>query len=504
MSRIDRLALFLCLCSLFANAWVAARVFENAPHLEDEMTLIWQAQALSRGQVLVASPPSAEAFLVPFVIDYQGYRFGKYPLGFPVLLSFGMRLSLQDWVNPFIAAWTLWLIYRLGQKLFNERTALLALVLTGTSPFFLMQSATLLTHTWSLFLSCALALAWLDTLSRASRVPVWLTAATAGLSLGVLALTRPFSALAMALPFGLHGLVVLWRGPADLRRRVLAVGLLAGGVACVHFLWQAALTGSPWINPYTLWWPADRIGFGPEIGFRPGGHTLAAGLSDSLYALLVGNHDLLGWPWLSGIFLPFGWLAVRRNPRAQLVGAVFPTLVAAYLCYWVGAWVYGPRYYYEGLHSLTLLSAAGIIWVFQRLPLPVWHGSVRFTRAQWVSLGLACLLGVYFCANLLIYIPMRVGGLKGLYDASPSTLTAFRTAAAQTPLPALVIVHIDGSWRQYAPFLALNNPFLDTPYLCALSLGPESDALLASQFPQRTLLHYFPNQPDPSLTGLRQ
>ena len=128
MSRLDRLALFLCLCSLFANAWVAARVFENAPHLEDEMTLIWQAQAVSRGQVLVASPPSAEAFLVPFVIDYQGYRFGKYPLGFPVLLSFGLRLGLQDWVNPFIAAWTLWLIYRLGKKLFDERTALLALV----------------------------------------------------------------------------------------------------------------------------------------------------------------------------------------------------------------------------------------------------------------------------------------------------------------------------------------------------------------------------------------
>ena len=63
---------------------------------------------------------------MPFVIDYQGWRFGKYPLGFPVLLSFGERLGLQNWVNPLIAAWSLWLIYRLGKKLFGERTGLLA------------------------------------------------------------------------------------------------------------------------------------------------------------------------------------------------------------------------------------------------------------------------------------------------------------------------------------------------------------------------------------------
>ena len=74
--------------------------------------------------------------MVPFVVDYQGWRFGKYPLGFPVLLSFGIRLGLRDWVNPFIAAWSLWLLYRLGKKLLGEKTALLAVFLTASSPFF--------------------------------------------------------------------------------------------------------------------------------------------------------------------------------------------------------------------------------------------------------------------------------------------------------------------------------------------------------------------------------
>jgi len=503
MSRVDRIALFLCFASLLVNALLAARVFENIPHLEDEMTLVWQAQTISRGQAVVPSPPASSAFLVPFVIDDQGFRFGKYPLGFPVLLSFGMRLGVRDWVNPAIAACALWLIYRLAKKLLDEPTALLALILTATSPYYLIQSANLLTHAWSLFLSSALALAWLDTFhppSGASNVPAWLTVAVAGLALGTLALTRPYTALGVALPFGLHGVLLLKNGPAAIRRGVLAIGLLAGGVATLHLLWQATLTGSLWINPYTLWWPSDVIGFGPGTGFRPGGHTLPAGLSDALYGMLIANHDLFGWPWLSFLFLPFGLLAGRRNPRALMVSAVFPALVLLYLLYWVGAWVYGPRYYYEGLYSLTLLSAAGIAWVYRRLPLPRWRALVcrHPSPKALASFAFTCGLALLFSANLLIYTPLRLGSLKGLYGSSASVLADFKQAAAQVPTPALVIVHIGEDWHAYAPLLELSNPFLDSPYIFALSQGSQADAALPGQFPGRAVFHHFPGLPNPA------
>ena len=94
-ARIDRVALLLCFCSLLSNALVAARIFENIPHLEDEMAYIWQAETVARGQIRVPSPPSPGSFMVPFVVDYQGWRFAKYPLGFPVLLSFGIQLGLR-------------------------------------------------------------------------------------------------------------------------------------------------------------------------------------------------------------------------------------------------------------------------------------------------------------------------------------------------------------------------------------------------------------------------
>jgi hypothetical protein len=48
-------------------------------HIEDEMAYVWQAQAIASGHLTIASPPIPKSFLIPFVIDYAGQRFGKYP-----------------------------------------------------------------------------------------------------------------------------------------------------------------------------------------------------------------------------------------------------------------------------------------------------------------------------------------------------------------------------------------------------------------------------------------
>ncbi len=503
MTRIDRFALLLCLCSMIANAQVAARVFGNLPHLEDEMTYLWQAKVISDGNLIIPSPPSPGSFVVPFVIDYQGWRFGKYPLGFPVLLSLGERLGLADWVNPWIAAWTLWLIYRLGKKLFGERTGLLAAFISAVSPFFLINSADYLSHAWSLFLSCALALAWLDLFFYKTSIPAWLLVAVVGSCIGALALTRPWTAVGVALPFALHAMSMLWKGPPHVRKRVLAIGLLAGGISSIYFLWQAALTGSPWIDPYTLWWPFDRIGFGPGVGVQPGGSNLLSTISTAVFSLKIGAHDLMGWPYLSWLFFPFGIAAIRKNPPAQLVSFVFPSLVFVYLFYWVGSWIYGPRYYYEGLYSFTLLTAAGIVWIYQKLtiqwkPFSFPHGNngnqikVHIPSPGFVSFTI--FLGILFSANLFFYIPIRLGGLTGLYGVNRALLSPFQGPAAAARAPALVIVHTDDHWRDYAALLALADPTLDSPYIFAISMGAANDQQLSTQFPGRQIFHYYPHQ----------
>ena len=202
MKPANSIALAISLLAVAATTWISLHIFEGIPHLEDEFAYVWQAQVIARGELVTPSPPEPKSFLVPFVVDYDGQRFGKYPLGWPVVLSFGERLGLRWLVNPFLAGLGVWLTYRLGSKILGKTVGLLAAGLTLTSPFFLMNSGGLLSHPWGLVLSTGFVIAWLD-IWQADSLPKWVPALTAGFTLGALGLCRPMTALGVAIPFGI-------------------------------------------------------------------------------------------------------------------------------------------------------------------------------------------------------------------------------------------------------------------------------------------------------------
>jgi hypothetical protein len=504
MTRADRLALILSIFAVGAAYFVAFTYFEQVPHLEDEIAYLWQAQAMARGRLTLPSPVEAKSFLVPFVVDYNGQRFGKYPIGWPALLAVAVWLGGKTWINPLLAGLGVWLTYRLGKRVWGEAVGLLAALLTLSSPFFLMNSGVLLAHPFGLVLSAAFALAWLEAFDASSRLPRWLPVSLAGAALGLLALTRPLTALAVGLPFSLHGLVLLARGGWPVRRRLLALGGLALGVAGLNFLWQYAATGNPWLNTYTLWWPYDRIGFGPGIGNTASGHTWSLAMFNTRISLRAGAADLFGWGRYSWIFLPLGGLTVftKRNWRGLLVGSVFFSLVAAYTLYWVSSWLLGPRYYYEGLFSLTLLSAAGLACAagWPLVPGAAWPRFSGWRRMR--PLGMAALLVLLLAINLSIYTPMRLDGMRNLYTMSRADLAPFLSPSAQAYSPALIIVHTE-TWMDYGVLIDLESPFLDSPFIFAWSRGPHSDARLAVAYSERRVFHYYPDTPGVFYTAAR-
>jgi len=495
MTRADRLALLLSLVAVVATYIVADRVFQLMPHIEDEMAYVWQADAISGGHLTLPSPPEHESFLVPFVVDYHGQRFGKYPPGWPALLAIGVFFGARSLVNPLLAGLGVWLTYRLGKRVFSETVGLLAGVLTLTSPFFLMNSGSLLSHPFGLVLSAAFALAWLDAWNDQYPKP-WLPTVTAAMCLGLLAITRPLTAVGLGLPFAVHGIYLLIKGNWQLRRRLIAFGLITGALASLFFVWQFAVTGDPTLNPYTLWWPYDKIGFGPGVGRIPGGHTLYQAYINTKFSLKVGVYDMSGWLRLSWIILPFGLLATLRNWKGWLLASVFPILVIVYLAYWIGANLYGPRYYYEGLYSWTLISAAGIAYLagWPVRPDASWRTfSGGWQRAR--PLAVTAILSLLLCMDMLFYVPARVGGMYGLYGINRDRLEPFLTAQARELTPALVIVHPD-KWTEYGALLELENAKLNTPFIFAISRGTTTDANLAGDFPDRTIIDYFPSEPD--------
>jgi len=496
MSRADRLALLLSLVAVLVTYFVTVRVFEALPHIEDEIAYVWQAQVIAEGHLTVPSPEHPKSFLVPFVVDYNGQRFGKYPLGWPALLAVGVFFGVRAWVNPVLAGWGVWLTYRLGKRVFSETVGLLAAGLTITSPFFLMNSGSLLSHPFGLLLSASFALAWLDAWEAESRKRSWLAIITAAASLGLLILARPFTALAISLPFMVHGLFLFVRRDGGIRRRMVIFGLIVLAMVSLHFLWQYAVTGDPFLNPYTLWWEYDKVGFGPGFGRTDAGHSLSQAWVNTRHSLMYGRYDLFGWGAYSWIFLPIGLLAIVRNRqwKALLLASVFPCLVVVYLAYWIGASLFGPRYFYEGLYSLTLLSAVGIAYL---AGWPVGSGMSWPSFAGWRRarpLLVTALLALLLSVDVLFYAPLRLGSMHGLYSISRARLQPFLTSDAQAVTPALVIVHPD-RWMEYGALLDLQDPFLDTPYIFVISRGRRADAAVIADFPERTPIHYYPDTP---------
>ena len=70
------LALALVFFSMAMSALVADRVFEHLPHLEDEVAYLYQAKIYAGGHLVIESPEPRRAFWQPFVLDYEGSRFG--------------------------------------------------------------------------------------------------------------------------------------------------------------------------------------------------------------------------------------------------------------------------------------------------------------------------------------------------------------------------------------------------------------------------------------------
>ncbi|MBN2554872.1 MAG: glycosyltransferase family 39 protein [Anaerolineales bacterium] len=485
--RANLLGIAFAAAAVVLSAFLSWIVFERIPHLEDEFALLWQAEVMADGAISLPSPEFPDSFKIPFVIDLDGQRFGKYPPGWPAALSLGARVQAVWLVQALLSGFSVWMVYLLGRKLAGRANGVIAAALMLLSPLFLIQSGSLLSHMFSLFLSTAFLCAWVDLFARddEANVPAWMLVCTAGSSLGLLALTRPWTALAVGCPVLFHGLLLLWSGDRRVRLQVLVVGLISAGISSLLFIWQAALTGDPFQDAYSLWWVYDQLGFGFGVGPTPEGHSIAQALINTRFSLLIGIHDLFGWPYLSWIFLPAGAWGLRRNRGAVLTMLIFPSLIVFYLGYWTGAWLFGPRYYFEALPALAIASSEGILWVLRKA------GEAR--RPVYIRSVLAFVVAALVTGNVLYYLPTRLDGFQGLYGINRANLARFADSGLE---PGLIIVH-SPRWMPYANVALLGYPFSDRELYVAINQGSDVDAAISSKYAQAGLqvFEYYIDQP---------
>jgi hypothetical protein len=322
-----------------------------------------------------------------------------------------------------------------------------------------------------------------------------------GIFLGLLFNTRPLTTAGVLVPFGFLGVYDLWKveDRRALFQRQVALVVGFGLLLALYFLYNRALTGSFTTSPN------DLIGNinGDNVGFF-GQHSLVAGLLnvESNMALLV--LVLNGWPLAIGllfVLLPFVLGTRNRWDYFFLAEAVCIGLV--WTAFYGVFFMYGPRYWYEMVPFLMLLSAHGAVclvnfvgdaasWLKERLKL-AHRIEARATATVAVSTLVVSLLaysvhgwmlGEHEAWPHIEYVPTKVSELKDFNSVNPGLLDEVER---QELHDALVLVKPCAPWWCYGSVFWKNSPDLDSDIVYARDLGPEKNAALIADFPDRSV-----------------
>ena len=498
--------LLLCAAAFILSTAVSWGVYGAMPHIEDEHANVFQARVFASGNVAVRAPATnASAFTLPFVINRDGWLFGKYPPGYSLLLA-PMALIDQWWLlNAFAAAATVLGVYLLGRDLYNASTGLLAAALGLLSPMFILLSGALVSHTVTMALLTFFAWGFIRSRSdslrsnnRAARSHPIGFAAFAGFMIGWAFITRPWSTFAIGLPFAVLALIDLVRRWRSVWRSYGVMLIVFSAVAVILPLYNQAVTGSPFTNTYELWWEIDRLGFGPGIGVAPGGHNLTTALINFRLDFPQFGLMLLGWPNPLGV--PLAWLPLLAGllwpPIAKRDWALFAPplmLIAAHLLYWArGSSFYGPRYYAEAMPFLWILAARGLLKVCTvKDPWPR-----RFQDAPRRVIYVA--LPLLIAWNIVYTLEPRF--LRGFEDYRAAR-RALNTIAQADVHHALVFVRAP-IWQDYTNLGWLNAPNpADGDIIFAYDFGTGGNDYLSAIYPDRTVYFFDRTQPYPLVKG---
>lgn len=504
----DRLGATALVAGFAALIAIALAQYHGEPHILDASAYYFQAKTFALGRLTAPIPTDLQAFQGPFMVAWQGRWFAQYPPATSAVLAVGMWLGAPWLVEPLLGVASLFGIYLLGRRMFGRATALLALLLGVLSPFFLyLAASSYLSHVVALCFEVYFLVFVLRFMERYRQRDIML----AGAFLGAMFCTRELSAVLCGVLTSMSLVVLRWRDLWSNRQRVvpaLLVGISALGVGLALYLsYNFALTGSAVVLPRQVFSPADRYGFGDGIGFY-GRHTLAAGLvvlDQLLTSLMI---DLFGWPfYLTLAFVPVALM--RRDGRQHwdrfnllLAGS----LTLAQIGYFYHGIFLGPRYLYETLPFLLLLTARGIVavpeicsrgiaelvqWRSHLIQQSTALGSLRasvvtaqpYTRRAAVlaaTIVVAALVGF----NLTFYLPRQIAQHQNFTGLPSFERVDVAAIYAHRPHHALVLTS-DSALYNYVLF-PLNDPLLHGDTLYAYAPGPEDVARLRHEYPDRT------------------
>jgi hypothetical protein len=449
---------------------ISHRLFGAIPHIEDSVAQYFHAKLMAQGQVTMPSHPLPEFFDAPTIIN-DGRWHSQYPPGHIAILAIGHLFGVPWLINPLLAGLAVIAVYYLALALHGARTARVASLLAALSPFILFMSAEYMNHATGLLFTTLFALNFV----KADRERSLGRAVLAGASMGMVFLTRPYSAAVIGVPFVVYG---LWRWPRDVKgylRSYVTMGIVFACFFGAQLWFNHATNGDPFVYGYErLHGPTHRPGFG-EISTQYGieVHSFCRGVEQACSNVRDLSQMLFEWPITSLVFIVVALLCLRVSAWHLVFLCSMAGLVFAYIYHYALGIAFGPRFYYEVVGLLIVVSAYGVMQT-PRLLLAV-LGLPWRRRAVFATT--AALIGVFFLYGLIANLPARWRGYE--YYWGVHSFFLHKIEKQYQFENALVFVS-----ATYRNVYTRNPPTEDAPVIYARDLGTRNQALM-EHYPQR-------------------
>lgn len=355
----DWIVLSLAFTYFFAlSATLSGLLFHHLPHVNDTINQYVHAKFIASGHIAIDSHPLRQFFDSGWMIN-DGKWYSPYPPVHVLLLALGHLVGFPWLVNPLVGAFTVIAIYALARELYDKATARLALLFACFCPWLIFMSSEYMNHATALLFATLFILYFMRTLRTRRRQD----AALAGTVFGMMALTRPYTAFALALPYAALGLWYLGKHHRAYCKPFIVFLFMLLLCALFQGWWNLQTTGNPWINPYQKFGDYAL----PGLGTNPLGnkvHTFFSGVETMLRRIPKMNQVLFEWPVPSLVFVLTLLISGAATLRDWLLAATYGSIAVVYIFFHGRSDFFGPRYHYEAVSVLIVLTASAIV----RLP----------------------------------------------------------------------------------------------------------------------------------------
>lgn len=461
-------ALFIFLTSVK----LGAVLFGHIPLTMDTTAMTVHAKMLLTGRWWIPSHEYKDFFNMNLMVN-NGRWYSQYPPGHVILLAIGTFFKSRYFVNPLLGACTALSIFGLAREIYGVRVARYAMVLSGLCVYLIMMSSEFMSHSSALLGATLFVWAFFRLLKK----PHWKTGLWGGAAIGFCFIVRPYSALAVSLPYGICALYLLMVQPKRYLHALLAMAGMGLCFVLFQLYFNHATTGDPFVFGYELSWGKWHNPLTQEAVQKLDDTELWKNFRENMQRTAWLNRMVFEWPVPAMILvaLLYAWRGGRRDEKL-----LYLTLAAAFAsCQVLPGNVeheYGPRLVFEILGILVVLCAKAL----SSLP-AFWRVMCRQRRSLAYYYGFAVVLALMFYGFAFAH-NVKIPTLANIYNFynRGNNPRFYKYVVKNVKTPALVFV----SGELYQAVSFANPPDNDSPIIFANDYGKDASELI----------HYYPKR----------